>query len=93
MVYAVRKLVQTACERAKAGFRERILIVACVGKISQKILQLSLCMTSCRKPSPAAKMTRSVSWSGELYSEAAAATIEEQCATEAQGFVFETLNF
>lgn len=43
MVYAVRKVVRRACERAKADFRERILIVACVEKISKKILQLLLC--------------------------------------------------
>lgn len=48
MVDAVRKVLLRACERAKADFRERILIVACVEKSSQKILQLLLCMTSCR---------------------------------------------
>lgn len=46
-VYPVRREVRGACERAKADFRERvmIIIVACVGWV-QKILQKLLCMTS-----------------------------------------------
>lgn len=38
MVSAVGKVVRRACERAKADFRERILIDACVERFRRRFL-------------------------------------------------------